>query len=140
MLPEQYHVGDSFQGLIVSTSGSKISNHQSFSLLKAFEEDVHKIHSINQGWKLSSLIKLEVDRESPIARSLKNLKNRQQTRLLQNYAPHHVFLKLDEETESEEPLYSLRIREPQSEHWNAGHLPVRVAKQHLTPTEIQNFS
>lgn len=124
----------------MSDSNPKFSNHQSFSLLKAFEEDVNKIHSINQGWKLSSVITLETSRESPIARSLKNLKNRQQLRLLRNYAPHHVFLTLDEETESEEPLYSLRIREPKSEHWNAGHLPVRVAKQHLTPTDIQNFS
>ncbi|GAB4301235.1 MAG: hypothetical protein Fur0025_41320 [Oscillatoriaceae cyanobacterium] len=74
-----------------------------------------------------------------LAESLKEMKSRLQVRLLRQYADR-VYLELDEETESSEPLYGLRLREPVGGRTDAAHLPLRVAKEILSPEEIEKFT
>ncbi len=103
------------------------------SLTLNFEELITEIAAINQAWKVSKEL-------SPnLGNSLKDLKNRLQVRLLRNYAPERLFLELDTATESEEPLYSLRHRQPIGNRWNAEHLPVRVAKEMLSDEELKQL-
>ncbi|NBD15569.1 MAG: hypothetical protein GVY04_05300 [Cyanobacteria bacterium] len=94
---------------------------------------VIEITSINHAWKQASEELL--DHNAGLAISLRDLKSSLQLRLLRNY-PQQVYLVLDEETESEEPLYSLRLRDRINGHWNAAHLPVRVAEELLTEQEL----
>lgn len=102
------------------------------SLTLTFEELITEIAAINQAWKVSKEL-------SPnLGNSLKDLKNRLQVRLLRN-APERVYLELDTATESEEPLYSLRLRQPIGNRWNAEHLPVRVAKEMLSDEELKQL-
>jgi hypothetical protein len=96
------------------------------------EELITEIAAINQAWKVSKEL-------SPnLANSLKDLKNRLQVRLLRN-APERVYLELDTATASEEPLYSLRLRQPIGNRWNAEHLPVRVAQEMLSDEELKQL-
>ncbi|MFB2882007.1 hypothetical protein [Floridanema aerugineum] len=102
------------------------------TLTSNFEELITEIAAINQAWKVSREL-------SPnLANSLKDLKNRLQVRLLRN-APERVYLELDTATESEEPLYSLRLRQPIGNRWNAEHLPVRVAQEMLSDEELKQL-
>lgn len=94
---------------------------------------ITEITAINNAWKQVSEELL--DQNAGLAISLRDLKSSLQLRLLQNY-PQQVYLVLDEEIDSEEPLYSLRLREPINGHWNAAHLPVRVAEELLTEQEL----
>ncbi|MGA9380875.1 MAG: hypothetical protein WBV73_19090 [Phormidium sp.] len=102
------------------------------TLTSDFEELITEIAAINQAWKVSKEL-------SPnLGNSLKDLKNRLQVRLLRN-APERVYLELDTATESEEPLYSLRLRQPIGNRWNAEHLPVRVAQEMLSDEELKQL-
>jgi hypothetical protein len=94
---------------------------------------VTEITSVNHAWKQVS--EQLLDQNAGLAISLRDLKSSLQLRLLRNY-PQQVYLVLDEETESEEPLYSLRLRDRINGHWNAAHLPVRVAEELLTEQEL----
>lgn len=97
---------------------------------------ITEITAINNAWKQVSEELL--DQNAGLAISLRDLKSNLQLRLLRNH-PQQVYLVLDEETESEEPLYGLRLREPINGHWNAAHLPVRVAEELLTEQELIQF-
>lgn len=97
---------------------------------------VTKIMAINQAWKQASEELL--DSHAGLATSLRDLKSSLQIQLLRNY-PQQVYLVPDENPENEEALYSLRLREPIGEHWNAAHLPVRVAEKMLTTNELTQF-
>ncbi len=97
---------------------------------------ITEITAINKAWKQVSEELL--DHNAGLAISLRDLKSSLQLRLLQNY-PQQVSLVLDEDIESEEPLYSLRLHEPINGHWNAAHLPVRVAEELLTEQELTQF-
>ncbi|KPQ40876.1 MAG: hypothetical protein ACLFM4_07145 [Phormidium sp.] len=116
------------------------TNQIPFNPSNAFHDDIQRVQSINQGWKLAAELVACNSVHSALADSLKNLKNRQQIRLLREHAPHNIFLQVDHETESDEPLYGLIVKKPIAGQWNAGHLPVRVAKKHLTDAEIEYFS
>ncbi|AFZ43912.1 hypothetical protein PCC7418_1743 [Halothece sp. PCC 7418] len=94
---------------------------------------ITEIIAVNHAWKQVS--EQLLDHNAGLALSLRDLKSNLQLRLLRNY-PQTVYLVLDEETESEEPLYSVRLREPINGHWNAAHLPVRVAEEMLTEQEL----
>lgn len=98
---------------------------------------ITEITAINNAWKQVSEELL--DQNAGLAISLRDLKSNLQLRLLRNH-PQQVYLVLDEETESEEPLYGLRLREPINGHWNAAHLPVRVAEELLTEQELIQFT
>ncbi|MFB2935020.1 hypothetical protein ACE1B6_07050 [Aerosakkonemataceae cyanobacterium BLCC-F154] len=103
------------------------------NLTSTFEELITEIAAINQAWKVSKEL-------SPnLGNSLKDLKNRLQVRLLRKYAPERVYLELDTATESEEPLYSLRLRQPIGNCWNVEHLPVRVAQEMLSDEELKQL-
>ncbi|MFB2895756.1 hypothetical protein ACE1CI_22850 [Aerosakkonemataceae cyanobacterium BLCC-F50] len=103
------------------------------SLTPNFEDLVQEIAAINQAWKVSAEL-------SPtLGNSLKDLKNRLQLRLLRKYAPARVYLELDTVTESEEALYSLCLRQPIGNRWNAEHLPVRVAQEMLSDEEFKQL-
>ncbi|WP_199245187.1 hypothetical protein [[Phormidium] sp. ETS-05] len=96
---------------------------------------VREIDAVNHAWKVAA----EFGDIPQLAESLKEMKSRLQVRLLRQYAPTQVYLELDEETESSEPLYDLRLREPVGGRTDAAHLPVRVAKEILSPEEIERF-
>ncbi|MFW6316290.1 MAG: hypothetical protein ACOC1Z_04205 [Cyanobacteriota bacterium] len=106
-------------------------------LKPSLETLVTEINTINRVWKQSSEVLL--DSNSGLSTSLRDLKSTLQVRLLRNY-PQQVYLIPDDETESEEPLYSVRLREPIANFWNAAHLPVRVAEEMLTPEELTQFT
>lgn len=126
----------------------------------SIEQLVAEIVALNHAWK--EACELFDDREhSPLAQSLRDLKTCKQIRLLRSYAPlGKVYLALDDslallserlgqrdatQTErlnqrlSDEPLYSLHLREPVGTRWNAEHLPVRVAEEYLSSTELDRF-
>ena len=103
----------------------------------SLETLVIEINTINRAWKQSSEALL--DSNAGLSTSLRDLKSSLQVRLLRNY-PQQVYLIPDDETESEEPLYSLHLREPVAKYWNAAHLPVRVAEELLTPEELTQFT
>ncbi|MCC5899853.1 MAG: hypothetical protein JJU32_18290 [Phormidium sp. BM_Day4_Bin.17] len=115
-------------------------NQWSSNTFQVFHDDIKRIQSVNQAWKLAAELVACNSVHPALANSLKNLKNRQQIRLLREHAPHNIFLKIDDENESDEPLYGLIIKNPSASQWNAGHLPIRVAKKHLTDEEIKYFS
>ena len=121
----------------INRSLSQVLNHIKTLTMKdytrTFERLIQEIVAINQAWKVS-------DELSPnLGKSLKDLKNRLQVRLLRSY-PQEVRLELDTETESEEPLYSLRLLHPIDNRWHAEHLPVRVAKKLLSNEELQQWT
>lgn len=97
---------------------------------------VTTIIAVNHAWKEASEVLL--DSQAGLATSLRDLKVSLQLRLLRNYS-QQVYLMLDENIESEEALYSLRLRKPIGEYWNAAHIPVRVAEEMLTPEELTQF-
>ena len=96
------------------------------------------IVALNHAWK--EACELFDDREnSPLAQSLRDLKTCKQIRLLRSYAPlNKVYLAFD--ARSDEPLYSLHLREPIDTRWNAEHLPVRVAEEYLSLAELDQFT
>ena len=96
---------------------------------------VREIDAVNHAWKVAA----EFGDIPQLAESLKEMKSRLQVRLLRLHAPDRVYLELDEETESSEPLYDLRLREPVAGRTDAAHLPVRVANEILSPEEIEQF-
>ena len=102
----------------------------------SLETLVTEINTINRAWKQSSEVLL--DSNVGLSTSLRDLKSSLQVRLLRNY-PRQVYLTPDNETESKEPLYSVRLREPVAKYENAAHIPVRVAKEILTPEELTEF-
>lgn len=99
------------------------------------EQLIDEIHAVNHAWKVAS----DFGDIPALAESLKEMKTRLQVRLLRQYAPDRVYLALDTETPSDEPLYGLRLREPIAGHTDAAHLPVRVAKDLLSPEVIERF-
>jgi hypothetical protein len=105
----------------------------------SIEQLVAEIVALNHAWK--EACELFDDREkSPLAQSLRDLKTCKQIRLLRNYAPlGKVYLALDDRL-SDEPLYGLHLREPIDTRWNAEHLPVRVAEEHLSSAELDQFT
>lgn len=107
-------------------------------LIPPFENLVNEIHAVNHSWKLASN---EIfNNEHFLAKSLRDLKVRLQVRLLRNYAPNFVYLIEDNETESEEALYSLQLISNVKGYSDVAHLPVRVAKEVLSSEEINKFS
>jgi len=102
----------------------------------SLESLVTKIITINNAWKQASEELL--DSHAGLATSLRDLKMSLQIQLLRHYR-EQVYLVLDENSESEEALYSVRLRESVGGHWNAAHLPVRVAEEMLTPEELTQF-
>ncbi|MDR9404797.1 MAG: hypothetical protein RI580_15320 [Halothece sp. Uz-M2-17] len=116
---------------------SSLETALNFMELKpSLETLVTKITSVNHAWKQVS--EQLLDHNAGLAISLRDLKSSLQLRLLRNY-PQQVYLVLDEETENEEPLYSVHLRDPINGHWNAAHLPVRVAEELLTEQELTQF-
>lgn len=101
----------------------------------SLEQLIDEIHAVNHAWKVA----LDFGDIAALAKSLQEMKTRLQVRLLRQYAPNHVYLALDQETVSEEPLYGLRLREPIAGYTDAAHLPVRVAQDYLSQELIERF-
>jgi hypothetical protein len=106
-------------------------------LLSPIEELVQEIVAVNKAWKVASEL---FSPNSGLAKSLRDLKTRLQVRLLRCHGPEFVCLVEDHETESDEPLYGLKLNYSIEGFKDAAHLPVRVAQEVLSPTEIQKFS
>lgn len=105
-------------------------------LKPSIENLVKEIHAVNHAWKLA----IEMfNHDYPLAQSLRNLKVRLQVRLLRNYAPDFVYLKENTETISEESLYSLQLVSVVNGYKDAAHLPIRVAQEILSVSEINKF-
>lgn len=107
------------------------------TLLKTpWQSLVKEINAVNQAWKLAIDM---FDNHYFLAQSLRDLKLRLQVRLLRNYAPKFVFLVEDLETESDEPLYSLKLVSPFGDYKYAAHLPIRLAQEVFSLEEINQF-
>jgi hypothetical protein len=122
----------------INRSLSQVLNHIKALTMKDYTPDfdqlVQEIVAINQAWKVSEEL------SANLGNSLKDLKNRLQVRLLRSYAPQKVCLELDTTTESEEPLYGLRLLHPIDNRCYAEHLPVRVAEELLSSEELQQWT
>lgn len=103
----------------------------------SIEQLVREIVAVNHAWKEAE--ELFEDPNSPLAKSLRDLKTRLQVRLLRNYAPERVYLVKDTEAENKEPLYGLRLAEPIGSWRDAAHMPVRVAQENLSTEEIEYY-
>ncbi len=114
----------------------------------SLDQLVTEIVAINHAWKEARLM---VGNSAGLTVSLRNLKTRSQVRLLRHYAPEKVYLKIDEQarepslevdhdTETGEPLYGLMLRKPINGATDAAHLPVRVAQEFLSDSEIKRFT
>lgn len=114
----------------------------------SLEEIVAEIIAINHAWKEARLM---FGNSAGLAQSLRNLKTRSQVRLLRCYAPEKVYLKIDEqalepsleidnEAETGEPLYGLMLRKPVNGATDVAHLPIRVAQEFLSDSEIKRFT
>lgn len=101
----------------------------------SLEQLVEEIVSVNHAWKLACDL---LEQTSPLATSLRDLKTCKQVRLLKTYGTTQVYLALDPE-ESSEPLYSVRLRKAIGNRQDAEHLPVRVAKEILSPAELSQL-
>ncbi|HEY9695177.1 MAG TPA: hypothetical protein V6D15_23490 [Oculatellaceae cyanobacterium] len=120
-----------------------------YSLLNpSIEQLVAEIVAVNHAWKEARDL---FGKASPLAISLREIKTRLQMRLLRSYAPEQVYLELDTkveqvngeldpEAEAGEPLYGLLLRKPINGRRNAEHLPVRVANEVLSESELQLFT
>lgn len=97
---------------------------------------VTQIKAINHAWKVAGDL---YGNDSPLSTSSQDLKSCLQVRLLRSYAPHDVYLAIDNKAEDEE-LYGLILRESIGYWENADHIPMRVAKKILLPEEINKFS
>jgi hypothetical protein len=103
----------------------------------SIEQLVREIVAVNHAWKEAKDI--FEDPASPIANSLRNLKTRLQVRLLRQYAPQQVYLRADPIADTLEPVYGLSLVQPINCYTDAAHLPVRIAKEHLSAEEINLF-
>ncbi len=101
----------------------------------SLEELVAEIVAVNHAWKLACDL---FEQTSPLATSLRDLKTCKQIRLLQTYGKTRVYLTIDPEA-SNEPLYSVRLRQSIGDRTNAEHLPVRVAQEILSPVELDRL-
>lgn len=119
-----------------------------FLLQPSLEQLLAEIVAINHAWKEARLM---FGNSAGLTVSLRNLKTRSQVRLLRNYAPEKVYLKIDKEAlepsleadndaETGEPLYGLILRKPVNGVTDAAHIPVRVAQEVLSESEIQRFT
>lgn len=100
---------------------------------------VSRIHLMNKSWKIA------VERfgvESPISQALRNRKSGLQVRLLREY-PEKSWLQIDNETVSDEPLFSVRLLIDDPGEYkgriDADHLPVRIANEVFTEFEIKGL-
>ena len=119
-----------------------------FLLRPSLEQLLAEIVAINHAWKEARFM---FGNSAGLTVSLRNLKTRSQVRLLHNYAPEKVYLKIDEQAlepslevdndaETGEPLYGLILRKPVNGVTDAAHIPVRVAQEFLSDSEIQRFT
>lgn len=104
-------------------------------LNSSVEQVVEEIVAVNRAWKIACEL---FEETSPLATSLRELKTCKQVRLLQSYGPKQVYLALDPASKGE-PLYSLRLRQALGSRQDAEHLPVRVAKEVLSPEELRHL-
>ncbi|WP_228015313.1 hypothetical protein [Synechocystis salina] len=95
-----------------------------------------QIKAINKAWKLTNE---SMGNDHPLSMNLRDLKARLQIRLLRDYAPDTVYLTIDEENSTDEPLFSLRLVSSIEGYSDVDHLPVRVAEESLSHAEIKYF-
>ncbi|OKH11161.1 hypothetical protein [[Limnothrix rosea] IAM M-220] len=108
------------------------------TLLEPFEDLVENIHCVNRLWKLYQELD-EFGKDHACTLNYRDLKSCLQVRLLRSY-PEFVYLALDKENSIEgEPLLSVGLNHPNCSHPDAAHLPVRIAKEVLTPQELQRY-
>jgi hypothetical protein len=105
----------------------------------SIEQLVTEIIAVNNSWKEAKDL---FDRpDTSVANSLRDLKARLQVRLLRNYAPSQVYLTEDTNPNSdyEEPLYGLQLVKPVNGRQDAAHMPIRVAEENLSASELEQF-
>lgn len=119
-----------------------------FLFQPSLEQLLAEIVAINHAWKEARFM---FGNSAALTVSLRNLKTRSQVRLLRHYAPEKVYLKIDEQAlepsleididaETGEPLYGLILRKPINGATDAAHLPIRVAQEVLSESEIKRFT
>ncbi len=108
-------------------------------LNSSIEQLVTEIIAVNHAWKEAK--DLFDESASPLANSLRDLKARLQVRLLRSYAPDRVYLKEDTNSNSDynEPLYGLQLVASINGRKDAAHMPIRVAQENLSASELQQF-
>ena len=111
------------------------------------ENLVERIITANRAWKVAkaNIDKANNEKEKvsseKIAERLKMLKSNWQASLIRSY-PHQVWLEFDIDNEHSEVLYSVRFGSKfqlSDSSWkhDAEHLPERIAKNILTPQELE---
>lgn len=108
------------------------------TLLESFESLVDNIYCVNQLWKLYQELE-GFGKDHPCTLNYRDLKSCLQVRLLRSY-PEFVDLVLDKKNSLDsEPLFSVHLSHPDCPRRDAAHLPVRIAKEVLTPQELQRY-
>jgi len=101
------------------------------------DELVKLIIASNHAWKRQRDL---WGADSATARMLQGRKSSLQTQLLTSF-PTDTYLKLDEDNQEGEALYSVRLRQPlilnKVIRNDAEHLPARIAEELLTEEQIQ---
>lgn len=101
------------------------------------DELVKLIIATNHAWKRQRDL---LGADSLVARMLQGRKSSLQTQLLTSF-PTDTYLKLDEDNQEGEALYSVRLKQPlflnKVIRNDAEHLPVRIAEELLTDEQIK---
>lgn len=103
------------------------------------KETINKIIRFNRAWKLA---KQRYGDNSAISILLRDQKANLQAELLHNYSG--VFLLLDESTDSDEPVYSVKLEsaieiESLGFVTNAEHIPVRIAEALFSKKQLSEL-
>jgi hypothetical protein len=97
---------------------------------------VKEIVALNHCWKAARRL---FGDDSPLSTSLRKMKTIKQVRLLWDHGQEgSVSLTLDDDAEGE-PVYSLRIHDPECGRGDAEHIPVRVIARHFSDDELQRL-
>ncbi|WP_420554275.1 hypothetical protein [Neptuniibacter marinus] len=104
------------------------------------KELLYQITSINRAWKLA---RDQWGEDSKTALMLRERKSSLQSSLIREY-PNQVFLRLDTENTEGESLFSVRLHSEVTlpngiRRVDAEHLPVRLAEELFTSTELDQL-
>lgn len=106
----------------------------------SIEQFVNHITALNRAWKVAQSDSNPTINSS-IANGLKLQKANWQIELLRAH-PDKTWLVVDEESDSDEEVYSVRFVDDNvltsdgDRKWNAEHIPLRIVETHLTEREL----
>ncbi len=99
------------------------------------EKLVDEIVAVNHAWKETKDL---LGDHCALTTSLRQTKDWLQVRLLKQHSDW-AFLQFDPHAVSDEPLYGLQLVKPINGRTNAEHIPVRVAQEVLSASELSRF-